>query len=73
AYLRQQQIKGKADAEAVEIYAEAFNQSDEARDFYEFLKTMETLETTLSEEDTLIFSTDSDFFRYLKRSAPEKE
>ncbi len=73
AYLEEQQIKGKADAEAVEIYAEAFNQSDEARGFYEFLKTMETLETTLSEEDTLIFSTDSDVFRYLKRSAPEKE
>ena len=73
AYLKKQQIMGEADAKAVEIYAEAFNQSDEARDFYEFLKTMETLETTLSEEDTLIFSTDSDFFRYLKRSAPEKE
>jgi membrane protease subunit HflC len=73
AYLEEQQIKGKADAEAVEIYAEAFNQSAEARGFYEFLKTMETLETTLSEEDTLIFSTDSDVFRYLKRSAPEKE
>ena len=34
---------------------------------------METFETTLSKEDTLIFSTDSDFFRYLKRSAPDKE
>ena len=73
AYLKKQQIMGEADAKAVEIYAEAFNQSDEARDFYEFLKTMETLETTLSEDDTLIFSTDSDFFRYLKRSAPSKE
>ena len=73
AYLQQQQIKGKADAEAVKIYAEAFDQSVEAREFYEFLKTMETLESTLSKDDTLIFSTDSDFFRYLKRSAPDKE
>ena len=73
AYLQQQQIKGKADAEAVKIYADAFNQSTEAREFYEFLKTMETMETTLSKEDTLIFSTDSDFFRYLKQSAPTKE
>ena len=73
AYLEQQQIKGKADAEAVKIYAEAFDQSVDAREFYEFLKTMETLENTLSEDDTLIFSTDSDFFRYLKRSAPTKE
>jgi len=73
AYLEKQQIMGEADAKAVAIYAEAFDQSTEAREFYEFLKTMETLETTLSEDDTLIFSTDSDFFRYLKRSAPTKE
>ena len=73
AYLEQQQIKGKADAEAVKIYADAFNQSAESREFYEFLKTMETFENTLSKEDTLIFSTDSDFFRYLKQSAPAKE
>jgi membrane protease subunit HflC len=73
AYLEKQQIKGEADAKAVAIYAEAFDQSVEAREFYEFLKTMETLESTLSKDDTLIFSTDSDFFRYLKRSAPTKE
>ena len=73
AYLKKQQIMGEADAKAVAIYAEAFNQSVEAREFYEFLKTMETLESTLSKEDTLIFSTDSDFFRYLKRAAPTKE
>ena len=73
AYLEKQQIMGEADAKAVAIYAEAFDQSTEAREFYEFLKTMETLETTLSKDDTLIFSTDSDFFRYLKRSAPTKE
>ena len=73
AYLKKQQIMGEADAKAVKIYAEAFDQSAEAREFYEFLKTMETFETTLSKEDTLIFSTDSDFFRYLKRSAPDKE
>ena len=73
AYLEKQQIMGEADAKAVTIYAEAFDQSVEAREFYEFLKTMETLESTLSKDDTLIFSTDSDFFRYLKRSAPTKE
>ena len=73
AYLEKQKIMGQADAKAVAIYADAFDQSTEAREFYEFLKTMETLETTLSKDDTLIFSTDSDFFRYLKRSAPTKE
>ena len=71
AYLQQQQIKGEADAKAVAIYAEAFNQSTDARDFYEFLKTMETYENTLSDKDTLILSTGSDFFRFMKNSAPE--
>lgn len=70
AYLQQQQIQGKADADAVAIYAEAFNQSDESKEFYEFLKTMETYENTLSEKDTLILSTGSDFFRFMKNSAP---
>ena len=70
AYLQQQQIQGKADANAVAIYAEAFNQSAESKEFYEFLKTMETYENTLSEKDTLILSTGSDFFRFMKNSAP---
>ena len=73
AYLKQQQIKGKADAKAVDIYAEAFNQSPECREFYEFLKTMETYKNTLSTNVTLILSTDSDFLKYIKQSAPKKE
>ena len=70
AYLKQQQIRGEADARAVSIYAEAFDQSSDSREFYEFLKTMETYESTLSDRDTLILSTDSDFFRFLKESTP---
>ena len=73
AYLQQQQIRGEADAKAVAIYAEAYNQSLEAREFYEFLKTMETYESTLSDQDTLILSTDSDFFRFLKESTPASD
>jgi len=73
AYLQQQQIRGEADAKAVAIYAEAYNQSPESREFYEFLKTMETYESTLSDQDTLILSTDSDFFRFLKESTPASD
>ena len=73
AYLKQQQIKGKADAKAVDVYAEAFNQSPDSREFYEFLKTMETYKNTLSTNVTMILSTDSDFLKYIKQSAPEKE
>ncbi len=67
AYRTAQEIKGKADAEATAIYARAYNQSSQAREFYRFLKTMETYRTTLTDKDWLVISTKSDFFRYLQR------
>jgi len=66
AYKTAQEIMGKADAEATAIYAKAYNQNQQSRDFYVFLKTLETYKTTLSEKDWLILSTKSDFFRYLR-------
>ncbi len=66
AYRTAQEIMGKADAEATAIYAEAYNQNQESRDFYVFLKTLETYKTTLSDKDWLILSTKGDFFRYLQ-------
>ena len=66
AYKTAQEIIGKADAEAASIYAKAYNQSSESRDFYRFIKTMETYETALSEKDLLILSTEGDFFKFLK-------
>jgi membrane protease subunit HflC len=56
---------GKADAEATAVYASTYNQSQESRDFYRFLKTMETYKTTLSEKDWLVLSTKVEFFKYL--------
>jgi membrane protease subunit HflC len=66
AYKKAQEIIGKADAEATVIYAKAYNRSPESREFYRFLKTMETYQTTLSEKDWLILSTKGDFFKYLR-------
>ncbi len=66
AYKTAQEIIGKADGEAVAIYARAYNQSPEARDFYGFLKTMETYQTTLLDKDWLILSTKGDFLKYLQ-------
>jgi membrane protease subunit HflC len=66
AYRTAQEIKGRADAEATAIYARAYNQNNESRDFYQFLKTMETYKTTLSEKDWLILSTKGDFFKFLQ-------
>ncbi len=69
AYKTAQEIIGKADAEATKIYASAYNQSHESREFYRFLKTMETYKTTLSEKDWLILSTKGDFFKYLQKQS----
>jgi membrane protease subunit HflC len=67
AYKTAQEIIGKADAEATTIYAKAYNQSPESREFYNFIKTMETYQTTLSEKDWLVLSTKGDFFKYLQK------
>jgi membrane protease subunit HflC len=66
AYRTAQELKGKADAEATAIYARAYNQNNESRDFYQFLKTMETYKNTLSDKDWVILSTEGDFFKYLQ-------
>jgi len=68
AYRQAQEIRGKADAEATTIFAQAYDRSQGTRDFYEFLKSMETLEATVDEETTLLLSTDGEFYRFLKNS-----
>jgi membrane protease subunit HflC len=67
------EIHGEADAEAARIYTEAYNQSDESREFYEFIMTMDAYKTTINQNDWLIFSTQSEFFNYLKRSTKKSE
>jgi membrane protease subunit HflC len=66
AYRQAQEIKGKADAEATAIYARAYDQNAESRDFYRFLKTMDSYKNTLSEKDWLLLSTKGDFFKFLQ-------
>ncbi len=63
AYKQAQEIRGDADAEATRIYAEAFSRD---ADFYQFLRTLESYPQTMQEGDTLILSTDSEYFEYLK-------
>jgi membrane protease subunit HflC len=68
AYREAQEIRGRADAEATDIYARVHNQSRESRQFYEFLKTMETLRSTADENTTLLLATDGEFYRFLEES-----
>jgi len=68
AYRQAREIQGDADAEATRIYAAAYDRSVESREFYEFLKTMETYANTLDAETELILSTDGEFYRFIKQS-----
>lgn len=66
AYRQVLEIRGRADARATEIYASAYNQSEEAVAFYEFIKSLEAYETVMQGDTTLIMTTDSDLFQYMK-------
>ncbi|MBF0202878.1 MAG: protease modulator HflC [Desulfamplus sp.] len=63
AYKISQELKGKADAKATEIYAAAYGVDPE---FYSLVKTLDVYKSTLDQSSTLLLSTDSDFMKYLK-------
>jgi membrane protease subunit HflC len=70
AYREVEEIRGIADAKATGIYAGAYNQSPEAVAFYEFTRTMQAYKSMIAENTTLVLSTDSDLFKFLKGMAP---
>jgi membrane protease subunit HflC len=71
AYRQVEEIRGLADARATEIYARAYNQSPEAVAFYEFTRTMQSYKSIIAENTTLVLSTDSDLFKFLKGMSPD--
>jgi membrane protease subunit HflC len=73
AYKKVQMIMGAADAEATEIYAAAYNQSPASVEFYEFSRTMELYPDLIGGKSTVVLSTDSDLFKYMKRIDPKGE
>jgi len=56
-------LKGQGDKEAMTIYAEAYSQD---RGFFEFTKSLEACREVLKDKSTLILSTESEIFKYLK-------
>ena len=70
AYREVEEIRGVADAQATEIYAQAYNQSPEAVDLYDFTRTVQSYKTMLDANTTLVLSTDSDLFKFMKRMTP---
>lgn len=68
AFKEAETIKGEADAKATAIYSSAYNKSSQARELYGFLRSMEALENSFDEQTSVILSTDSEFYKYLKSS-----
>lgn len=65
AYENEQRLRGKGDAKALAIYAEAFERDEE---FYSFLRTLEAYRQSLKERTTVILPPDSQFLRFLKEA-----
>ena len=65
AYRVAEELRGKADATATGVYAEAY---DRDADFYAFTKSMETYEQTMDGETLFILGTDSELLRFLDRT-----
>ena len=72
AYREVEEIRGLADAKATEIYAQAYNQNAESIAFYEFTRTMESYKFIIAENTTLVLSTDSELFKFLKSMDPNE-
>jgi membrane protease subunit HflC len=62
-YRSAQELKGAADGKATAISARAYGKEPE---FYQFWKTMETLDQSLDAQTWLILTTDSEMLKYLK-------
>lgn len=63
AFRAAEELRGTADAEATQVYADAYG-SDAA--FYAFTKSLETYEKTLGSDTYFILGTDSELMRYLE-------
>jgi membrane protease subunit HflC len=62
AYKESQEIRGLGEAQALEIYAKAFNKDV---DFYEFLRTLEAYKKVIDDKTTLVLPADSKLFKML--------
>jgi len=58
-----ERVRGEGDAQALEIYAEAYNQDP---DFYRFWRTLESYRVALASNTRIILSSDSDYLRFLE-------
>ena len=57
-----EEVRGEGDAAAIAIFAQALTQDPE---FYSFNRKLESYELAFADQDKLVLSTDSDFFKLL--------
>jgi membrane protease subunit HflC len=70
AYRDAQRLKGEGDAKASATYARAYEQNPE---FYAFYRSLEAYRQSFkNKSDILVLEPNSEFFRYLKNSKPQK-
>lgn len=67
AYRTVQEIRGKADALATSIYGKAYGKDPE---FYAFSETLDAFKAGQNQNSVLVLTTDSDYYRYLKKATP---
>ena len=58
-----EKVRGEGDAEALAIYADAYNRDPE---FYRFWRTLESYKSALATDTRIILSTDSDYLEFLE-------
>ncbi len=58
-----EKVRGEGDAEALEVYANAYNQDP---DFYRFWRTLESYRTALVDGTRIVLTTDSDYLKFLE-------
>ncbi len=63
AYRESQITRGRGEAEAIKIYAEAFSKDP---GFYKMMRTLEAYNKLMDEKTTLILSAESPLFKYLE-------
>jgi len=63
AYKLAQVVKGEGEADAIKIYAQAYQRDPS---FYRFIRSMDAYEKVFDEKTKLVLSPESDFMRYLK-------
>ena len=64
AYETSQKIRGEGDAQSTTIYAKAYDKNPE---FYAFFRSLDAYEKLMSEKSTLVVSTGSELFKYLRK------